>query len=272
MLSRPKLIEAQSYFKNETPLETQEKATESKPDKTPSSPNGRFLMGLNNRVAKLDQRLNLLENTLQQVSKRQIGYRELGLTLALALLLFTSTALVVRDPSSGVFEEKLVAAITGAKTEQEEVKAAGWLQALTEHPILLSWSDNILSSQSNELRTKFRWPLEKQVHSDGLAYANHKQGIHIQAQLGDPIVAIDEGKVLYSGNGVAGYGNLILIQHPNDTISVYGNNYSNYVKKGQPIKKGELIASVGESSGNQPRLYFEIRYEGKAQDPFLYYE
>ena len=85
-------------------------------------------------------------------------------------------------------------------------------------------------------------------------------------------MAIENGTVIFSDDNIADYGNLVLIQHPNNIISVYGNNYSNYVKKGQSIRKGELLAAVGETNGNQPRLYFEIRYKGKAQDPFLYFK
>ena len=268
MLSKPKLVQHQidqDLASVPTPVQT------TKPAPTPNKGNARFLMGLNNRVAKLDKRLTVLEMSLNQLSQRQIGFRELGLTLALALLLFTSTALVIRDTDSK-FEEKLVAAIASSDSKEDKAQAASWLQALTNHPTLLAWSDEILSPFSPSNHSNYQWPLEKQPNFRELTYANHKQGIRIQAKLGDPIVAIDEGKVLFSGSGIADYGNLILIQHANDIISVYGNNYSNYVEKGQPVKKGELIASVGESSGNVPKLYFEIRFQGKAQDPFLYFQ
>lgn len=268
MLSKPKLVQHQidqDLSINPAPI------VKEAPKKAPQNKgNARFLMGLNNRVAKLDKRLTQLENNLKQVSSKQIGYRELGLTLALALLLFTSTALVMQGSDSR-FEEKLLNAITGAKTPEEEVRSASWLQAITDHPTLVAWSEKILGS-NNTSKSNFTWPLEKHPNYKSLSYANHKQGILLHAKLGDPIVAIDEGKVIYSGDGVKGYGNLILIQHNDNIISVYGNNYSNYVSEGQLIKKGELIASVGESTGNIPRLYFELRHQGKAQDPFLYFQ
>ena len=84
-------------------------------------------------------------------------------------------------------------------------------------------------------------------------------------------MAIAKGKVIYSGNAISGYGNLILIQHNSDIISVYGNNYTNYIKENDEVLQGELIAAAGETNGNSAKLYFEMRFKGKAEDPFLYF-
>ena len=268
MLSKPKLVQRQIDQDLASHMAPKPAV---KPKPTSNKGNAKFLMGLNNRVAKLDERLSQLEASFQEDRKSRIGYRELGLTLALALLLFTSTALVMREPNTA-FEEKLLSAITGAKTPEEEIRSATWIQAITNHPTLVAWSESILGSAESHQSSNLSWPLEKQPNYRNLNYANHKQGLLLNAKLGDPVVAIDSGKVVYSGNGINGYGNLILIEHSDDLISVYGNNYSNYVKEGQNVRKGELIASVGESTGNIPRLYFELRHKGEAQDPFLYFK
>ena len=80
--------------------------------------------------------------------------------------------------------------------------------------------------------------------------------------------AADGGTVVYVGNEVERYGNLVLIQHPGGYITAYGNNESVQVKKGETVKKGQAIAKAGASGGvPSPRLHFEVRRSGKTIDP-----
>ena len=228
--------------------------------------NARFVMGLNNRVAKLDKRLDKLERHMLHLLDQRIGYRELAMTVALAVLIFTSITLAIREllpySTSNItsisLEEQLLNTLTQGSTGDNN------------HSKLLDWIKTQQSTDPSH-QQNFNWPLEKQANFKKIQYSQHKHGIHISTQLGDPVVSIAAGKVLYSGNAISEYGNLILIQHKNNIISVYGNNYSNYATEGKTVSQGELIAAAGETNGHTAKLYFEIRYKGKAEDPFLYF-
>jgi lipoprotein NlpD len=83
-------------------------------------------------------------------------------------------------------------------------------------------------------------------------------------------MAAAEGRVIFSGSGPRGYGNLIIVKHPNDLLSVYAHNRKLLVKEGQNVARGERIAELGDTGGNTPRLHFEIRRQGKPVDPTPY--
>ena len=78
------------------------------------------------------------------------------------------------------------------------------------------------------------------------------------------------GRVLYSGGGLIGYGQLIILKHNETYLRAYGHNASLLVKEGDTIKKGQRIATMGEGPGQKPRLYFEIRRNGKPVNPRQY--
>ena len=239
MNSRPKLV------KNESAVQKQLS------QKKENNSNARFLMGLNNRVAILDKRINQLEVILHHALKHHIGYKELALTFILALLVFTSVALAMRE----------------LLPNETAIRNPSIKTADTHQPV----NFNTSTSDADQKKRLYSWPLEKQDITKGLQYSQHKHGVQISAQLGDPVIAIAKGKVIYSGNAINSYGNLILVQHDNDIISVYGNNYTNYANEGDSVVKGQLIAAVGESNSNTAKLYFEVRFKGKPEDPFLYY-
>ena len=75
---------------------------------------------------------------------------------------------------------------------------------------------------------------------------------------------------MYSGSGLAGFGELIIVKHNDTYLSAYGHNASLLVKEGQTVKKGQRIATMGEGPGQAPRLHFEIRRNGKPVDPRQY--
>ena len=79
--------------------------------------------------------------------------------------------------------------------------------------------------------------------------------------------AAASGRVVYSGGGLIGYGQLIILKHNDTYLSAYGHNASLLVKEGDNIKKGQRIATMGEGPGQKPRLHFEIRRNGKPVDP-----
>lgn len=135
-----------------------------------------------------------------------------------------------------------------------------------------SFNKNI-SVPKNQQRKTFAWPAKGKITSSfgSKGHGQHNDGINISGKLGDPIFAADTGTIAYAGNELKGYGNLILIKHKNGWITAYAHNNKLLVKKGQTVKKGEKIATMG-TTGNAktPQLHFEIRYKTKVVNPKKY--
>jgi murein DD-endopeptidase MepM/ murein hydrolase activator NlpD len=116
----------------------------------------------------------------------------------------------------------------------------------------------------------FVWPIRGRVISNFGAKDKglHNDGINIAAPKGSPIQAAENGVVAYAGNELRGFGNLLLIKHADGYVSAYAHNAKLLVKRGDKIRKGQTIATVG-STGNvtSPQLHFELRKGKKALDP-----
>lgn len=93
------------------------------------------------------------------------------------------------------------------------------------------------------------------------------EGLDIGGQTGDPVLAAGAGDVVYSGRGVQGIGNLIIIRHNDRFLSAYGHNSTMLVSEGEHVEAGQQIGAVGENAAGIPMLHFEIREEGKSVDP-----
>ena len=128
--------------------------------------------------------------------------------------------------------------------------------------------------KNNEIKnksiTKFIWPVRGKLISK---YGKSKEGfyndgINIVSQKGTVVISSQDGKVIYSGNEIPGYGNLILIKHSKNWITAYAHLSEVFIEKGRLVKKGQKIGSVG-STGNvrSPQLHFEIRKGKEAVDP-----
>lgn len=111
------------------------------------------------------------------------------------------------------------------------------------------------------------WPASGKIIQ---SFNANTKGIDIEGKAGDPVVAAADGKVMYSGNGVRGLGNLILLGHSNGFITAYAHNQSLAVKTGQQVKKGDRIAAIGQTDTTSPRLHFEIRRRGTPVNPMSY--
>jgi murein DD-endopeptidase MepM/ murein hydrolase activator NlpD len=116
----------------------------------------------------------------------------------------------------------------------------------------------------------FQWPVNGKVISSFGATSGglHNDGINIAAPRGTPVHAAENGVVVYAGNQLRGFGNLVLIRHADGWVTAYAHNDTLLVKKGQQVKRGDVIARVG-STGNvsQPQLHFEVRKGTEAVDP-----
>ncbi len=121
--------------------------------------------------------------------------------------------------------------------------------------------------------SKFAWPVRGTVISKfgPIAKGRNNDGINIKAPLGTAVKAADAGTVAYAGNELKGFGNLILIKHSGGWMTAYAHNDMLLVKKGQKVRKGEKISTVGSTGGvNTPQLHFEIRAGKKAVNPLSY--
>jgi murein DD-endopeptidase MepM/ murein hydrolase activator NlpD len=119
----------------------------------------------------------------------------------------------------------------------------------------------------------FSWPVQGKVIAKFGATADglRNDGINIAAPAGAPVMAAGDGTVAYAGNQLRGFGNLILVRHPNGLITAYAHNQSLLVEKGTKVKRGDVIARVGSTgSVDKPQLHFEIRKGEEAVDPMKY--
>jgi murein DD-endopeptidase MepM/ murein hydrolase activator NlpD len=119
----------------------------------------------------------------------------------------------------------------------------------------------------------FSWPLKGRIVSSFGAKEKgfHNDGINIVAPQGSPVKVAENGVVAYAGNELRGFGNLLLVKHKNGWVTAYAHNASLMVRRGQKVKKGQLIAKVGKTgSVRTPQLHFEIRKGKRALDPKKY--
>lgn len=116
----------------------------------------------------------------------------------------------------------------------------------------------------------WRWPAEGQLISRYVAGEPTRQGVDIAGNSGAPVRAAGDGVVVYSGSGLVGYGELIIIKHNDAWLSAYGHNRSRMVNEGQLVKVGQQIAEMGRSGAARDMLHFEVRYNGKPVDPLQY--
>lgn len=117
---------------------------------------------------------------------------------------------------------------------------------------------------------RWQWPAKGKVVKKYNRQRNDAKGLDIAGKLGDNIIAAADGKVVYSGNGLISYGNLIIIKHNKTFLSAYAYNRKLLVKEGDVVKAGEKIAEMGHKDKLSPRLHFEIRKNGKPVDPMKY--
>jgi lipoprotein NlpD len=114
------------------------------------------------------------------------------------------------------------------------------------------------------------WPAEGRLLSTFKPNDPARNGIEIGGKEGQPILAAAAGEVVYSGSGLIGYGELIIIKHSDRMLSAYAHNRKRLVSEGQRVAAGERLAEMGRDDRNQPMLHFEIRVNGTPQDPLKY--
>ena len=119
-------------------------------------------------------------------------------------------------------------------------------------------------------RVEWSWPTAGKVIASFNEASSSGKGLDIGGKSGQPVLAAGPGKVVYSGNGLRGYGKLVIIKHNKTYLSAYAHNHKILVKEGQGVTKGQKIAEMGDSDADQVKLHFEIRRFGKPVDPMKY--
>lgn len=185
-------------------------------------------------------------NNITDPSQLRVGQR---LILDGAVPTTGTTTAVISPPVSG--------ASGSAATSPIETPAA---------PVQLEPSTSTPRASDASL-VSWGWPADGKIIQ---SFTASTKGIDLAGAVGDPIIAAADGKVMYAGNGVRGLGNLILLGHTNGFITAYAHNDSLAVKTGDEVKKGQRIASLGQTDTTSPRLHFEVRRRGTPVNPLSY--
>lgn len=133
------------------------------------------------------------------------------------------------------------------------------------------YSSTASSKKINKpVKHEWGWPVKGKIISKYSLKAGGNKGIDIAGKEGQAVLAASSGKIVYSGNGLMGYGNMIIVKHSEEYLSAYAHNRKLLVKEGNNVKLGQKIAELGSSGAKSPRLHFEIRRNGKPVNPLGY--
>ena len=172
-----------------------------------------------------------------------------------------------------VSKEALIAANT-----DRPMKAGQWVFIPKKRGVLAAVnrssrtsSSTPLSQDNSPMIANLLWPVpsSKKISSNfGHRWGRKHEGIDIPARQGAPILAVQDGIVVYSSNGLGGYGNLVVLGHKNGLFSVYAHAHKVFVKKNDRVTQGQMIASVGKTGrASGPHLHFELRQHSRAINP-----
>lgn len=126
------------------------------------------------------------------------------------------------------------------------------------------------SSSAAVGKVNWQWPVRGQILARFSTAEHGNKGVDIGGRDGTRINAAADGQVVYAGNALRGYGNLIIIKHNDDYLSAYAHNKRILVKERQEVKAGQQIAEMGDTDAVSTRLHFEIRFRGQSVDPLRY--
>jgi len=140
-------------------------------------------------------------------------------------------------------------------------------QAVEAHQPIATTTSHALLSKGY---LQWRWPTKGRLVERFTPNITGSQGIYIAGRWGQPVLAAAGGEVVYSGDGVRGYDNLIIIKHNRQFLSAYAFNQRNLVKVGDIVQAGSVIARMGRNNAGQTLLYFEIRRDGRPVNPLQF--
>lgn len=109
------------------------------------------------------------------------------------------------------------------------------------------------------------WPASGAI--GGTFEEGRSKGLSILGKAGDPVYAAADGRVVYAGSGLRGYGNLVIVKHNGTYLTAYAHNQTLLVKEDQAVRRGQKIAEMGSTDSDRVQLHFEVRRQGKPMDP-----
>ena len=166
----------------------------------------------------------------------------------------SSTSTEAAAPTAAVATSKPVAAALPAAADPSNAPAKVANDSATASTAGVTW----------------RWPSSGKLLGGFIGGDQTKQGVDIGGNEGDPVRAAADGEIVYSGNGLIGYGELIIVKHNASFLSAYGHNRKRLVQEGEKVKAGQQIAEMGSSASSRDELHFEIRKNGKPVNPLEY--
>lgn len=184
----------------------------------------------------------------------------------------TSQNRVVDSQPTNAYSESAGATSTSGKmlspqvTAQAKGNSGAVTPAVVKSPSVATSAPAAVNSGS----FKWGWPAEGNVISNYTGPTSGNRGIDIGGTRGQPVFASAPGKVVYTGNALRGYGNLVIIKHNDDFLTAYAHNDTILVKDQQDVAAGQKISTMGSSGTTSVRLHFEIRYKGKSVNPLQY--
>ncbi len=137
-------------------------------------------------------------------------------------------------------------------------------------PVTPAETDSTTLNTGKKSGILWAWPSRKGRLIQCFSCNGLNKGIDLAGNEGSPILAAAAGKVVYAGNGLRGYGEMLIIKHSDEFLSAYAHNQRLFVKEGQSVKIGQIIAFMGNTECKQVLLHFEIRQNGKPVDPLNY--
>ncbi len=158
---------------------------------------------------------------------------------------------------------------TAITTPDIQPEAPAKTEAAPEKPIEVA----AVQPKADQSSAKFRWPVRGRIISDFGAKpgGGRNEGVNLAVPEGTPVKAAGDGTVIYSGNELKGYGNLVLVRHDEGYVSAYAHNSVLNVKRGDKVRRGDAVALAGATgSVNQPQVHFELRKGNKPVDPLKY--
>ena len=165
---------------------------------------------------------------------------------------------------------KSVAVVAAAKTKKDldhKVKPA--YSVTTTQQSVNQGSRSAIENLPRQVH-QWHWPVRGRIIKYFSASEQGNQGIKIAGKRGNIIKAAADGRVVYAGNALRGYGNLVIIKHNDDFLSAYAHTDKIMVKEKQYVSVGQTVATMGSTGANQVMLHFEIRYHGKSVNPLRY--
>ena len=164
-------------------------------------------------------------------------------------------------PATAAAPATTVAPAEGGGTSTNAVTSS----TVQSRPLDAAPSANNTAPAAASEELSFVWPAKGQI-VDTFDEARYK-GVGIAGRPGDPVLAAADGRVVYAGAGLRGYGNLVILKHNNTYLTAYAHNQALLVREDQNVRQGQKIAEMGSSDSDRVKLHFEVRRQGKPVDP-----